>query len=238
MSFEGCNIHINDECELAIRRALLCSILWMLVNIIIFSNELWWLSIALLSSVSVMWVSGYQNHFPREFPTDQKCLWGLPELLHFQDVIFFFFPRLISLRKAWHWGRKAVFCWQLCACPFSVSPWRSGPASVQQGTKKGSGCKQRCWGVEMPTEPCHRKPCGLLSQQRFLCSAVQRKKWHTALWTLNVFTSSTVKHFYWENKNILWHIPYEIHKILLQKEHWKWKHVVGLVLFLPLLKEV
>lgn len=91
MSFEGCNIHINDECELAIRRALLCSILWMLVNIIIFSNELWWLSIALLSSVSVMWVSGYQNHFPREFPTDQKCLWGLPELLHFQDVIFFFF---------------------------------------------------------------------------------------------------------------------------------------------------
>lgn len=37
-------------------------------------------------------MSGYQNHFPREFPTDQKCLWGLPELLHFQDVIFFFFP--------------------------------------------------------------------------------------------------------------------------------------------------
>lgn len=172
----------------------MCSILLMLANIIIFSNELWWLSVALLNSARLLGMSGYQNHFPREFPTDQKCLWGLPELLHFQDVILFFFPQgLYPWERRWHWGRKAGFCSQLCAYLCSVWPWRSGFASVQQGKRKGSGCNQRCWGVEMATEPCHRKPSSLLQPANvpvLCCSRTNtgRKKWNSTLRTQNVFT--------------------------------------------------
>lgn len=169
MSFQGCNIHINYGCELAIRRTLICLILLMLVNIIIFSNELWWL----FSSASVMWVSGYQNHFSRKFPTDQKCLWGLAELLHFQDVIYFF-SRLISLRKEWHWGRKSGFCSQLCACLFSMWPWGSGFASVPQGTKRGSGFKRGAGALKCPQNLATGNPAVCCRQQTFLCSAVQR----------------------------------------------------------------
>lgn len=149
MSFEGCNIHINDECELAIRRALLCSILWMLVNIIIFSNELWWLSIALLSSASVMWVSGYQNHFPREFPTDQKCLWGLPELLHFQDVIFFFSKAYIP-EKGMALGQKScILLTALCLSVLCVT-LEKWPSFCSAGHKKGQWLQAEvlgCWNA-------------------------------------------------------------------------------------------
>lgn len=169
MSFQGCNIHINYGCELAIRRTLICLILLMLVNIVIFSNELWWL----FSSASVMWVSGYQNHFSRKFPTDQKCLWGLAELLHFQDVIYFF-------QGSYPWERSGTGAENLDFAHSSVLVCSlcdlggSGFASVQQGTERGSGFKRGAGALKCPQNLATGNPAVCCSQQTFLCSAVQR----------------------------------------------------------------
>lgn len=137
------------------------------------------------------------------FQQIKKCLWGTARAPALPRCNLFFFSRLISLRKEWPWGRKAGFCSQLCACLFSV--WRSGFASAQQGTKKGSGCKQRCWAVEMPTEPCHRKPCTLLQPANVpvLCGSEGGKNETRLLGHKMFLHRRTVRHFHWENKNIL-----------------------------------
>lgn len=107
------------------------------------------------------------------------------------NFFFFFPPRLISLRKEVALGQKSWIL--LTALCLSVWPWRSGFASVQQGKRKGSGCNQRCWGVEMATEPCHRKPSSLLQPANvpvLCCSKTNtgRKKWNSTLRTQNVST--------------------------------------------------
>lgn len=106
-------------------------------------------------------------------------------------------PRLISLRKEVALGQKSWIL--LTALCLSVWPWRSGFASVQQGKRKGSGCKQRCWGVEMATEPCHRKPSSLLQPANvpvLCCSRTNtgRKKWNSTLRTQKCFYTVELLH--------------------------------------------
>lgn len=179
----------------------------MLANIIIFSNELWWLSVALLNSARLLGMSGYLNHFPREFPTDQKCLWGLPELLHFQDVILFFPPQgLYPWERRWHWGRKAGFCSQLCACLCGLGEVAlllySRARERVVVASKGAGVLK--WQRNLATG----NPPVCCSQQMFPCSAVQGQiqggKNEIQLLGRKMFLhSGTVTRFHWENKNIL-----------------------------------